>query len=167
VAPRFALARGWESQLDRQRNPLFYGAARLDSAAYGRWLDANAVRFVVLPSVPLERWGREEGRLVAGGLPYLRRIWQEGPWTLFGVTDAQSLTRGPAVRARLTHDTVSFVATGAGDVVARVRYTPRWQVTVGHACVDRAAAGMTRVRVATPGPVVLSATLTGAERCRP
>ena len=166
VAPRFALARGWESQLDRQRNPLFYGAARLDSATYGRWLDANAVRFVVLPSVPLERWGRKEGQLVGSGLPYLRRVWQQGPWTLFRVTNARSLIRGPAVHARLTHDTVSFDATGAGDVVARVRYTPRWQVTVGHACVVPTA-GMTRVRVTAPGPVQLTATLTGAQRCPP
>ncbi len=167
VAPRFALARGWESQLDRQRNPMFYGGARLDGATYDRWLHANAVRFVVLPSMPLERWGRKEAGLVRGGLPYLRQVWREGPWTLFGVTNARSLTRGPAVRARLTHDAVSFVATGAGDVVARVRYTPRWRVTVGHACVGPAAAGLTSVRVTAPGPVVLSATLAGAERCRP
>ena len=113
VGQRFALARGWESQLDRQRNPLFYGAAPLDSATYGRWLDANAVRFVVLPSMPLERWSRAEARLVGGGLPYLRQVWQEGPWTLFAVAGAPSLTRGPAVDARLTHDTVSFAATTA------------------------------------------------------
>ena len=86
--------------------------ARRGSTAlpYGRWLDANAVRFVVLPSVPLECWGRKEGRLAAGGLPDPPAgSGRRAPGRCSASTDAQSLTRGPAVRARLTHDTVSFV----------------------------------------------------------
>ena len=37
LARRYPLARGWERQLDRRLNPLFY-RPRLDAAAYGRWL---------------------------------------------------------------------------------------------------------------------------------
>src|SRR5439155_21434515 len=50
LAERFPLARGWERQLDRDRNALFYDG-RLTAARLRRWLDAGAVRWIALPNV--------------------------------------------------------------------------------------------------------------------
>jgi hypothetical protein len=63
VAERYPLARGWETQVDRARNALFYGK-RLSAASYLRWLRLNAVDFVALSRAPKERWGRAEERLL-------------------------------------------------------------------------------------------------------
>ena len=98
VGQRFALARGWESQLDRQRKPPFYGAAPLDSADL-RSLARRQRRPFRGPAVDaaraLEPRGGAARRRAASRTS--GRFWQEGPWTLFAVAGAPSLTRGPAV----------------------------------------------------------------------
>ena len=45
------IARGWERQLDRKLNPLFYEDENggLDPEAYRHWLDDLAVGFVAVP----------------------------------------------------------------------------------------------------------------------
>ena len=45
VAPRYPLARGWERQIDRGDNPLFYDG-RLTAARYRAWLRDLGVRLV-------------------------------------------------------------------------------------------------------------------------
>ena len=72
LARHFALARGWERQLDRRLNPLFY-ERRLDPAALHRWLRANAVRYVALPDAPMDPAGRAEAAIVAAQPAFLRR----------------------------------------------------------------------------------------------
>jgi hypothetical protein len=49
----YALARGWYRQLDIADNPALY-RPRLTPSAYRRWLRQEAVRYVLLPSGPLE-----------------------------------------------------------------------------------------------------------------
>ena len=51
VASRYAMARGWERQLDVGRNKLFYDG-KLNSVRYRHWLDENAVAYVAVPDVP-------------------------------------------------------------------------------------------------------------------
>ncbi len=68
VAPRVMLARGWERQLDRLRNGLFYDQTRLDGARYGDWLAREAVSYVALGDSPLDYSAHEEARLLRGGL---------------------------------------------------------------------------------------------------
>ncbi|MFL5337736.1 MAG: hypothetical protein ACJ8H8_32350, partial [Geminicoccaceae bacterium] len=70
VASRFPLARGWERQLDRKDNALFYDG-RLTAHAYEDWLHRVAVRFVAVPDGELDYSARQEARLIAGGLPGL------------------------------------------------------------------------------------------------
>jgi hypothetical protein len=101
LARRFALARGWERQLDRRFNPLFYGR-HLDAAAYPRWLRANAVAYVALPDVPMDSAGRAEAALVRRGLPYLQPLWHDEHWWLFRVRDALPLVSGAATGSTLT-----------------------------------------------------------------
>jgi hypothetical protein len=53
AAPDLSLARGWERQLDRAYNPIFY-ADELDPHAYRRWLADNGVAYVALPDTQLD-----------------------------------------------------------------------------------------------------------------
>ena len=99
VAPQIPLARGWERQLDRRFGALFYDGA-LDAARYRRWLDERAVAFVALPDVALDAAGRDEARLIAAGLPFLRPVWRNAHWRVFAVARAAPLAAGPGRRAR-------------------------------------------------------------------
>jgi hypothetical protein len=136
LARRFALARGWERQLDRRLNPLFYGR-RLNPAAYDRWLRANAVGYVALPDVPMDPAGRAEAAIVATPQPFLAPVWHDDHWRVFRVVDALPLASGPATHVRLGETTLRLTATRPGPIVARVRWTPYWRVTSGAACVAR------------------------------
>ncbi|HEY6758529.1 MAG TPA: hypothetical protein VI318_03530 [Baekduia sp.] len=150
------LARGWERQLDRKLNPLFYKKA-LAPAAYERWLRDDAVRWVALPDAPLDPAGRAEGRLVAAGLPFLREVWHDAHWRLFAVVRPGPLASGPATSARLDADGATVVAGAAGTIVLHVRWTPYWRVTEGAACVRRASGSWTAVEALRPGPIRIAA----------
>jgi hypothetical protein len=69
LARRFALARGWERQLDRRLNPLFYDKS-LTPDVYHRRLRGNAVRYVALADVPIDGAGRAEATLVRSHPPF-------------------------------------------------------------------------------------------------
>jgi hypothetical protein len=155
LARRFALARGWERQLDRRFNPLFYGR-HLDSAAYHRWLRANAVAYVALPDVPMDRAGRAEAALVRWGLPYLQPLWHDEHWRLFRVRDALPLASGAATGIDLDQTTLRLTATRPGAILARVRWTPFWRVVSGAGCVTRSGP-WTLVRARHPGTLVIGA----------
>lgn len=163
VSARFPLARGWESQLDRERNPLFFDRMPLTAARYHAWLRRNAVRLVVVPRMPLERWGHRAARL---GLPYLRPVWSNPAWQIYAVTDPAPPASGPAADVALTPDAITFTPTAAGAVTLRVENTRYWTVTTGRACVGRTGRRVVRVRVRVRGPVVMTARLGGGTPCR-
>jgi hypothetical protein len=154
LARRFPLARGWERQLDRRLNPLFYGP-QLDADAYHRWLRNNAVGYVALPDVPMDPAGRAEAALVRAGQPFLRPIWHDDHWRLFRVVDALPLASGPATRVRLGEASLRLTATRPGAIVVRVRWTPYWHVLSGAGCVARQGP-WTLVRAWRPGPLEIS-----------
>ena len=64
VAPHVMMARGWERQLDRGRNGLFYGSEPLNAATYRRWLTEKAVSLIALPDSPLDYSGKAEAGLL-------------------------------------------------------------------------------------------------------
>ena len=163
VAPKVPLARGWERQLDRRHGAIFYDGS-LDAASYRAWLDERAVAYVAVPDVPLDHAGRDEARLIAGGLPYLREVWRGAHWRVLAVRRPRPLAEGAV--ATLSADGVTLRAQGAGDVFVRVHHTRWWRVAAGRGCVRRARGTMTAVRVAARGTVRLSARLTGSS-CRP
>lgn len=117
-----------------------------------------------MPDVALDYAGRDEARLVAGGLPYLREVWRDAHWRVLAVSRPKPLAEGAT--ARLTADGITLRAERAGDVLVRVHHTRWWRVTAGRACVRRGPGDMTIVRVARPGAVRLQARLTGSW-CRP
>lgn len=156
VARRFALARGWETQLDVRYNRLFYTGG-LDSTAYRLWLRRTAVRFVALDDGPRERWGRREARLILAGLPYLREVWRGGGWRLYAVENPRPVVaRARAIMLRSQE--LRFVAQGPTTSVASLRWTRWWSVS-GPACVRRAPGGETMIDVRARGLVVLRAAL--------
>jgi hypothetical protein len=154
VAPRLALARGWDRQLDVADNPLFYGRAPLTPVTYLAWLRANGVRWVALSDAPQDAAGVAEARLVSAGVPGLHLAWRDSRWRVYRVA-GPGLVSGPARLAGLSNDRVSLVVTRAGTAEVRVRWAAHWRVFAGTATLGRAPGGWVEVATERPGPVTL------------
>jgi hypothetical protein len=129
------LARGWERQLDRKLNGLFYDGTPLTADRYRAWLDDNAVRYVALADAPLDYSATAEASLIrGGGAPYLREVFHDAHWRVFAV-DAPAPLADHARVTDLDADRVDLVAPRAATVHLRVRYSPYWHITRGHGCV--------------------------------
>jgi hypothetical protein len=155
VAPAMPLARGWERQLDRKVNALFYDDAPLTPARYRAWLDRMAVHWVAVPDVRLDYSAHAEAALIARGLPYLREVWRGAHWRLYAVRDPTPLAV-PRARVLATDtDALTLSAPRAETVVLRVRWSPYWAVVRGDACA-MPDGDWTRLRVRTAGTVRLA-----------
>jgi hypothetical protein len=149
------LARGWERQLDRKVNALFYDGRPLTPGRYRRWLDANAVRYVALADAPLDYSATTEAALLRGGrVPYLHEVWHDAHWRIYGVDRPATLAVGARVTA-IDTDSVDLDVPRAGRVLVRVRFTPYWRVDQRGACV-RPAGDWTAIDAARAGRVRLS-----------
>ncbi len=157
LARDYALARGWNRQLDTDRHALFYDG-RLTAASYRDWLRRWAVGFVVLPAQPLDKAGRAEAALIARGLPYLTEIHRDARWHLYRVRDAVPIASAPA---RVTaQDTAALTVTvpSPGTTTLRVAWSP-WLAASGDACLTRDGAFAT-LRTTKPGHYRITAPLT-------
>ena len=164
VGAHYPLARGWETQLDRARNALFY-RPRLSGRAYVRWLHVNAVSYVALSRGPKERWGRREAQLLRHGLGGLRLVWASGDWRLYRVAAARPLASGARV-VRLGTDRVVLRAAAPATVVLRVRWSRYWNGGDG-VCIARREDGYMNLAVKHAGMVTLRASaLAGVARPR-
>jgi hypothetical protein len=155
IAPKVMLARGWERQLDRHFNGLFYSSAALSAASYGRWLRAQSVSYVALPRAPLDYSGEEEGELLsdpsvsrAGGL--LREVWRSRYWRLFAVRGPAALA-APGTLVQVTTQSFTLRAPAPGRYTVRLRFTPYWSLARGSGCVSQAAGGWTELLARVPG----------------
>ena len=156
VAPHVMLARGWERQLDQDRNALFYEESRtpLTSARYRAWLSQEAISYVALPDAPLDYSAKGEARLLRGGeLSYLREIWHAAHWRLFAVLGARPLAQEPAVLRNVTSDSFTISEPHPGDTTVRIRFTPYWAILDGDGCVRQAPGGWTEVQARRAGSV--------------
>jgi hypothetical protein len=156
LAPTASLARGWEKQLDERYDRVLL-APGLTAASYGRWLRDNAVAYVALPDAPLDPSSAAEGRLIAAGLPYLRRVRASSHWRIYAVADPAPLLSGPGRLTSLGHDSIGLRAYRPGRFVLRVRYSRYLTVGAGRGCATRAAGGWTSVIARAPGPLVVRA----------
>jgi hypothetical protein len=145
------IARGWERQLDRKLNPLFYDDKPLTAAAYRRWLDDLAVGFVAVPDAPLDYAAEAEARLISSGVPYLQPAFRSKDWTVYRVRDPTPLSTGAARLTKLKPEGFVLKASAAGTALVRVRWTPYWTVTAGFGCVEESPTGFTRVSIDRPG----------------
>jgi hypothetical protein len=162
VAAHVSLARGWERQLDVERNGLFYydsgadadpgvGVSRVGASAYRAWLGENAVSYVALSDAPPDYAADAEARLVREAPGYLRQIWRSAHWRLYAIASATSLAQPPAVLTRLGEDSFELRAPRAGSYVVRVHFTPYWGLADAHGCVSRAPGDWTAVRTRNAG----------------
>lgn len=156
VAPVLPLARGWERQLDRERNPVFYEEDGLSALEYHVWLRENAVRFVALPSAELDPSALGEAALLEAGQPFLRPVWESHDWRVWEVLNAEALVSGDVEVVEIAADRILLDARSPGEVLLRVRFSPHW-VAEGPSCVrEDLDGGWTIVDVAEPGEVELT-----------
>lgn len=159
VAPVVALARGWERQLDMDRNPIFYEEA-LDPVRYHQWLLENGVQYVALPDVALDESAFLERDLLLRPQTYLTPVWRNTHWQVWQVVGSPGLVTGPARLVEATPDKIVVDATAPGPVLVRVRWTPYLSVD-GPACVRPAGAEWTSLDVREPGRLALHPVLLG------
>jgi hypothetical protein len=166
MAPHVALARGWERQLDDQRNALFYDRSTpLTPGRYRSWLSEQAVSYVALPDASLDYSATAEARLLRGtgengrapalayAHPpgYLHEVWRSAHWRLFAVEGARPLAQPPAVLTQLGRDSFTLRAPRAGAYTARVRFTSYWALASGSGCLRRAPGDWTQIEARHAG----------------
>jgi hypothetical protein len=153
----FGLARGWYRQLDIAQNPLFYEEP-LRAGEYREWLRDMGVRYVLLPDVQLGRYGEErEGDLLRSGRSGLPLVFTTDDWRMYELPGADPILTGPGEGSVSVHehDRIAGTLSAAGVYRLAVRHTPYWRVEQGRLCLERAADGMTTLRVQAAGPFAL------------
>lgn len=153
VAPEFALARGWQRQLDAGRNPIFYDGV-LNDLTYASWLTEHAVRYVAVASTKPDYSSYAERGLIERDPPYLRRVWSSENWRVYEVTLPAPMVipdEGADIRlAEMGSDAFTLDVRTPGSALVRVGWTPYW---LAHgACVERDG-DWTRVIATEPGPL--------------
>jgi hypothetical protein len=168
LAEDYPLARGWHRQLDRKVNPLFYDRSQpLTAARYEAWLRENAVRWVALPTAPLDFSAQAEKTLLLNGVPGLKPLYTSAHWRLWEVRDTEPPVSGPAHLTAAGANGFDLEATDPGPVLVRQHGTPYWVVAEGDACVseDRSS-GWTVVNVRRAGMVRVRARFSAAGALR-
>jgi hypothetical protein len=144
------IARGWERQLDRKLNPLFYDEL-LTALEYRNWLDDLGVGFIAVPDAPLDYAAESEAALIARGLPYLEKVFTSADWTVYRVRDPAPLAVGAGDLVKLTPEGFVVDADAPGTVLVRVHWTPYWSIEQGTGCVEQSPGGFTTLDVTKPG----------------
>lgn len=124
LLPYVNLARGWNRQADRERNPLFYKDGLLTPVTYHAWLKRWAVRYVVLPKDNTDPAGTREAELIEAGQPYLRKVWADADWKLYRVVNPTPMADPPAVVTHADAGEVTVTVPAAGSFLVRVPYSP-------------------------------------------
>jgi hypothetical protein len=155
----FPLARGWYRQMDIAENGALYRDP-LSPAGYRHWLKRMAVRYVMLPALPLGKKGADrEALLLTRGVDGLRLVYSTPDWRIWEVEHAAPIATGPAHvhMGAFTHDRIAMRFTEPGVYRLAVRYMPYWEVKRGAVCVGKAADGMTLLEVQHAGRLLLAA----------
>ncbi len=145
------IARGWERQLDRKLNPLFYQSAPITGSEFRSWLDDLGVGYVAVPRAPLDYAAQGEKRMLKKGPPrYLRKVFHSKNWTVYAVQDPSPLAIGGEM-VKLTPQGFVIDASAQGTVLVRVHWTPYWSIEQGTGCVEQGPGGYTMLDITTPG----------------
>jgi hypothetical protein len=164
VAEAVSVARGWYRQVDIERNGALY--APLSAAAYRGWLSDNAVNYIALPDVPLDRGGRSEAVVLAHPPSWLTLVYQDSHWQIWHVEAPTPIATGAAVLDAADGASFTLTATKPGPTLVRIRWSPFWRVDEGRACLAPAPGGWTTVVAAQQGIVHVSARIdTDTDRC--
>jgi hypothetical protein len=145
------IARGWERQLDRKLNPLFYQSGPLSGPQYRSWLDDLGVGYVAVPHAPLDYAALPERKMLKRGPPrYLKRVYESTEWTVYKVRKPSPLAIGGKM-VKLRPQGFVVDTSAPGTVLVRVHWTPYWSIEQGTGCVEQAPGGYTMLDVQTPG----------------
>jgi hypothetical protein len=158
LGQRFALARGWDRQLDTRYDALFYGP-QLTARAYRTWLLQTGARFVALSDAPLDFSSRQEAALIRSGLPYLHQVFVSAHWHIYSVQGALPLVQGPGRLTAVGPTGFTLHATARGSFLVRIHYTPYWHLASGSGEITEAPGGWTRVRIEHSGTIEIVAQL--------
>jgi hypothetical protein len=153
LAPHVMLARGWERQLDRYRDALFYDESTpVESARYRAWLSAQAISYVALPDAKIDYSSESEARLLTSAHPtYLREVWRSAHWRLWEVLGASPLAQPPSTLSNVGTDSFTLSAPRAGTYTVRIHFTPYWALASGSGCVARGPEDWTQLRARQAG----------------
>ena len=154
LAPVVLLARGWERQVDVERNPLFYGGT-LTPAAYHGWLRYNAVRYVAISAASPDFAAVAEAEVVREGQPWLVPVWHDAFWRLYRVTGTLPLASPPGTVIASTPAGITLRVSRAGTTIVRVRWSA-WLRSTGSAVPARHGE-WTSLTARRPGIYTLSA----------
>ena len=152
------IARGWETQLDRELNPEFY-TGRLDADTYHRWLLEHAVSIVALPLGRLRDMSLDEAAVIRSRPAYLREVWENDDWQVYEVVDASPLVDHGAVVVDVQPDELTIDATRTGWTTLKFRFTDLYTVSEGAACIAPSDGGWIRIFVEQPGRIRLTISL--------
>ncbi|MGZ6256522.1 MAG: hypothetical protein ACXWMB_05860, partial [Candidatus Limnocylindria bacterium] len=145
------IARGWERQLDRKLNPIFYQSAPITGREYRSWLDDLGVGYVAVPRAPLDYAALGEKHMLKKGPPkYLEKVFHSKNWTVYAVHHPSPLAIGGKM-VKLTPQGFVVDASVPGTVLVRVHWTSYWSIEQGTGCVEQAPGGYTMIDVTTPG----------------
>lgn len=152
------IARGWERQLDRKLNALFYEDENgpLTAYAYRNWLNELGVGFVAVPDTPLDYAAAAEQRLISNGLSYLKLSFRSRDWTVYRVVNPRPLAIGAGELVKLKPDGFVVDARRPGDIFVRVRWTPYWSIDDGSGCLRESLRGFTRLEAHEAGRIRVS-----------
>ncbi|HLI32108.1 MAG TPA: hypothetical protein VKU89_05140 [Solirubrobacteraceae bacterium] len=155
LAPRYALARGWERQLDKRYNEALESPS-LSPAFYRSWLDRNGVSYVALPAVPFDESSFPEVRLIRRGLPYLREVLRTRSWRIFAVADPAPLVvpltaGGGAQLTQMGHESFTVRVDRPGSYLVKLHYTTYWRVRSGSVQLREGPEGFTELVARSAG----------------
>jgi hypothetical protein len=153
VALEVPIARGWERQLDRRFNALFY-EPELTADKYEDWLRDTGVRLVALPAAPLDASAEDEAALLETDVPFLEPVWETDDWQVWEVVDATGIVEGSGEVVEVGVDHLTVEVEEPGDLVVRVRPSGYWQ-TDPPLCVRPTDDGWTELIDADPGVIEL------------
>lgn len=148
------LARGWERQIDTQRNALFYSGV-LTPDEYHDWLRHNAVGYVAISVGPTDYAAAAEAVIVRSGQPWLRPVWRDGHWALYRVLGSEPLASAPATVQSTTPERITLRMPAAGRTTVRVHWSSFLRANGGGQL--RRSGEWTALRVPAAGTYTLAA----------
>jgi hypothetical protein len=153
VAETYPLARGWERQLDRDYDHIFYDGT-LTPASYHTWLVDNAVQYVALGDAKIDTDSAAEAALLKHPQPFLTPVLMTQHWHVWRVVGYDGYVEGAGHLESIGTDRFTVDVRAPSDVLVRIHYTPRWSTGDG-ACVTRGPNDWTVIRAAKAGRYVV------------
>jgi hypothetical protein len=147
VGLHYPIARGWDRQLDRKYNALFY-EGNLTTESYLAWLRREGVTYVAVPKLRPEQFdpaATDELAVITRGIPALVPVWRSANWTLYRVRNSAGLATGDGRLSHLEMSSFDVTFDKPGTVLVRTHWSPNFHVAAGNACIAPSPDGWTTV----------------------